>query len=137
MKDVFSNLSSEKRKKELKTDNKTFAELVDSFVEEERTINTVLKANSKKIAQASEVFFDVFTKGGRIFFIGAGTSGRLGILDAAECPPTFGGRGPAPTTTTRNHSSSFEHHDGHWLKCRNARRWACHAGLRSSPPPPS
>ena len=72
MKDVFSNLSTEKRKKELKTDNKTFAELVDSFIEEERTINTVLKANSKKIAQASEVFFDVFTKGGRIFFIGAG-----------------------------------------------------------------
>ena len=90
MKDVFSNLSTEKRKKELKTDNKTFAELVDSFIEEERTINTVLKANSKKIAQASEVFFDVFTKGGRIFFIGAGTSGRLGILEAAECPPTFG-----------------------------------------------
>ena len=90
MKDVFSNLSTEKRKTELKTDNKTFAELVDSFIEEERTINTVLKANSKKIAQASEVFFDVFTKGGRIFFIGAGTSGRLGILEAAECPPTFG-----------------------------------------------
>ena len=90
MKDIFSKLSTEKTNKGLKTDNKTFVQLVDSFVKEERKINKILKLNSKKIAKASQLFFDVFSRGGRIFFVGAGTSGRLGILEAAECPPTFG-----------------------------------------------
>ena len=42
------------------------------------------------IASAVDAIADAFLKGGRLFYIGAGTSGRLGILDAAECPPTFG-----------------------------------------------
>ena len=42
------------------------------------------------IAQAVEAIVDAFRRGGRLFYVGAGTSGRLGILDAAECPPTFG-----------------------------------------------
>jgi len=44
----------------------------------------------KKIAKAVEIVVKVFKKGGRLFYVGAGTSGRLGVLDAAECPPTFG-----------------------------------------------
>lgn len=90
MKDIFQDLSTEKRNTNIDTDHKTFNQLVDSFINEEKKLNKVLKANSKKIAQASEIFFQVFSKGSRIFFIGAGTSGRLGILEAAECPPTFG-----------------------------------------------
>ena len=90
MKDIFQDLSTEKRNTNIDTDYKTFNQLVDSFINEEKKLNKVLKANSKKIAQASEIFFQVFSKGSRIFFIGAGTSGRLGILEAAECPPTFG-----------------------------------------------
>lgn len=43
-----------------------------------------------EIAKATEVISKAFEKGGRLFFIGAGTSGRLGIMDAAECPPTYG-----------------------------------------------
>jgi N-acetylmuramic acid 6-phosphate etherase len=42
------------------------------------------------IAKAVEMALDVFKNGGRLFYLGAGTSGRLGMLDAAECPPTFG-----------------------------------------------
>jgi N-acetylmuramic acid 6-phosphate etherase len=41
------------------------------------------------IAMAVDVIVDRMTKGGRLFYVGAGTSGRLGVLDAAECPPTF------------------------------------------------
>src|SRR5258708_22002668 len=41
-----------------------------------------------RIAQAIEGIVDAFRNGGRLFYIGAGTSGRLGVLDAAECPPT-------------------------------------------------
>jgi N-acetylmuramic acid 6-phosphate etherase len=43
-----------------------------------------------QIAKAAEVFAATIRSGGRVFYIGAGTSGRLGVLDAAECPPTFG-----------------------------------------------
>lgn len=42
------------------------------------------------IAQAVEIVVDAFQQGGRLFYVGAGTSGRLGILDASECPPTYG-----------------------------------------------
>jgi N-acetylmuramic acid 6-phosphate etherase len=45
---------------------------------------------TQSIAQAVDVIAEAFEKGGRLFYIGAGTSGRLGVLDAAECPPTFG-----------------------------------------------
>lgn len=41
------------------------------------------------IAEAVDLLVEVFTRGGRLFYLGAGTSGRLGILDASECPPTF------------------------------------------------
>jgi N-acetylmuramic acid 6-phosphate etherase len=46
----------------------------------------------KKIAAAVDVIVEHFRKGGRLFYVGAGTSGRLGVLDASECPPTFGVR---------------------------------------------
>ena len=49
-----------------------------------------VEAASASIAQAVDVIAQAFLEGGRLFYIGAGTSGRLGVLDAAECPPTFG-----------------------------------------------
>ena len=45
---------------------------------------------SQSIAQAVDAIADAFENGGRLFYVGAGTSGRLGVIDAAECPPTFG-----------------------------------------------
>jgi N-acetylmuramic acid 6-phosphate etherase len=44
----------------------------------------------KQVALAVELYVAALRKGGRVFYVGAGTSGRLGVLDAAECPPTFG-----------------------------------------------
>ena len=46
----------------------------------------------RQIAAAVEIVVEAFRRGGRLFYVGAGTSGRLGVLDAAECPPTFGTR---------------------------------------------
>ena len=43
-----------------------------------------------EIAQAIDVIYEKLRRGGRLFYVGAGTSGRLGVLDAAECPPTYG-----------------------------------------------
>jgi N-acetylmuramic acid 6-phosphate etherase len=58
--------------------------------EEDQTIAAALDREISHIARAAEMAAEVLGKGGRLFYIGAGTSGRLGVLDAAECPPTFG-----------------------------------------------
>lgn len=64
-------------------------ELVDLFVQEDAlTISAIAQARVP-LAAAIEVTSDRLRQGGRLFYIGAGTSGRLGVLDAAECPPTF------------------------------------------------
>ena len=49
----------------------------------------VVGDEAANIAAAIDIIAKAFRKGGRLFYFGAGTSGRLGILDASECPPTF------------------------------------------------
>jgi len=58
----------------------------------QENLNTVyaVEAALGKVAEVCDVVADRFEKGGRLFYVGAGTSGRLGVIDAAECPPTFG-----------------------------------------------
>ena len=64
-------------------------ELVDLFNKEDvNTLNAIAGAR-QELADAIDTIADSLRKGGRLFYIGAGTSGRLGVLDAAECPPTF------------------------------------------------
>jgi N-acetylmuramic acid 6-phosphate etherase len=64
-------------------------ELVDLFnKEDENTLNAIAGARAE-LVQAIDTIADSLRQGGRLFYIGAGTSGRLGVLDAAECPPTF------------------------------------------------
>ena len=58
--------------------------------EEDKKVAFAVEKNLKKIALAVDQIVDRIQKGGRLLYFGAGTSGRLGILDAAECPPTFG-----------------------------------------------
>jgi N-acetylmuramic acid 6-phosphate etherase len=56
---------------------------------EDRKVAEAVAGEIPHIAMAVDVIVDRMSKGGRLFYIGAGTSGRLGVLDAAECPPTF------------------------------------------------
>jgi len=64
-------------------------EIVDLFNQEDnKTIEAIAQARVS-LADAIDVTASAFKLGGRLFYIGAGTSGRLGVLDAAECPPTF------------------------------------------------
>lgn len=64
-------------------------EIVDLFNKEDvNTLNAIAGAR-EDLAQAIDIIADSLRQGGRLFYIGAGTSGRLGVLDAAECPPTF------------------------------------------------
>ncbi len=65
-------------------------EMVKLFIDEEDSVQNALKSASKQIAAAIDVIASALNQGGKLFYIGAGTSGRLGVLDASECPPTFG-----------------------------------------------
>jgi N-acetylmuramic acid 6-phosphate etherase len=70
-------------------DTRPTAEVLRIMNEEDQKAVTAVTAEMPKIAQAVDRVVDAIRKGGRLFYIGAGTSGRLGVLDAAECPPTF------------------------------------------------
>jgi N-acetylmuramic acid 6-phosphate etherase len=64
-------------------------EIVDVFNQEDaKTIRAIAEAR-EELAQAIDLTAEKLRQGGRLFYVGAGTSGRLGVLDAAECPPTF------------------------------------------------
>lgn len=64
-------------------------EIVDLFNrEDEKTLEAIAKAR-ENLAKTIDITSEALSKGGRLFYVGAGTSGRLGVLDAAECPPTF------------------------------------------------
>ena len=66
--------------------------VVDLFIEEESQVKEALARARVPLIAAVELLVDAFRKGGRLYYIGAGTSGRLGVLDASEIPPTFGTR---------------------------------------------
>jgi N-acetylmuramic acid 6-phosphate etherase len=68
---------------------KSVDQLVRLFVEEEAFTVRALAAARKEIQQAAGMVSRSLQKGGRLFYVGAGTSGRLGVLDASEMPPTF------------------------------------------------
>jgi N-acetylmuramic acid 6-phosphate etherase len=65
-------------------------EIVDLMNAEDRTVADAVASQREQIARVIAVTESAFRAGGRLFYVGAGTSGRLGILDASECPPTFG-----------------------------------------------
>ena len=73
----------------LDIDLKSTSEIVRIFHEEDRNAIAAVEAESEAIAHAIELCVAAFRTGGRLFYVGAGTSGRLGVLDASECPPTF------------------------------------------------
>ena len=64
-------------------------DLVKLFIDEDRKPQLAVEAASEALSAAVDAVALRLRKGGRLFYIGAGTSGRLGVLDAAECPPTF------------------------------------------------
>jgi N-acetylmuramic acid 6-phosphate etherase len=65
-------------------------QLVDLFVAEDSTVPAAVGRAREAIARAMTLIESAFRRDGRLFYVGAGTSGRLGVLDASECPPTFG-----------------------------------------------
>lgn len=71
-------------------DKKSTEEILRIINAEDKKVPKIVEGEIEYISQAVEILVQAFKNGGRLFYIGAGTSGRLGVLDAAECPPTFG-----------------------------------------------
>ncbi len=71
-------------------DRMSSAAIVELLLDEDRRGLDATRRKSAEIAAAADAVAETIAGGGRLLFVGAGTSGRLGVLEAAECPPTFG-----------------------------------------------
>lgn len=71
-------------------DAQSTRELLEIVNQEDQKVAPAVREQIPQIAAAVDAIVERFQRGGRLFYVGAGTSGRLGALDAAECPPTFG-----------------------------------------------
>jgi N-acetylmuramic acid 6-phosphate etherase len=86
-----SKLTTEKRNpRSAGLDACTTLDIVDIINREDLRVPPAVRRERRRIAAAVELIARAFRAGGRLFYVGAGTSGRLGVLDAAECPPTYG-----------------------------------------------
>ena len=74
----------------LAIDKMPVAEIVDLISTEDKRVVTAVHRERERITHGVEILVQALKKGGRIFLVGAGTSGRLGVVEAAEMPPTFG-----------------------------------------------
>jgi N-acetylmuramic acid 6-phosphate etherase len=89
--DQLQTLVTEQRNKQsLDIDMRSISQVLHIINREDRKVAIAVKKEIPQIGEAVKLVVKAFQSGGRLIYIGAGTSGRLGILDAAECPPTYG-----------------------------------------------
>lgn len=82
--------SEERNPRTMDVDLMSTAEILAAINAEDRIVPEAVRETLPEVARAVEAIVAAFGEGGRLVYIGAGTSGRLGVLDASECPPTFG-----------------------------------------------
>src|SRR5688500_5041536 len=83
-------LTEQRNPRSRRIDQLSTLEVVDLINSEDRQVAIAVGEEREAIAKAVDMVVETFRKGGRLFYVGAGTSGRLGVLDASEMPPTFG-----------------------------------------------
>src|SRR5213595_222899 len=83
-------LTEQRNSRTARIDVAATLEIVDLINTEDATVAAAVRAVRAEIARAIDLVVEAFKQGGRLVYVGAGTSGRLGVLDASECPPTFG-----------------------------------------------
>ncbi len=89
--DEFARLATEQRNpRTLDLDRLPIRGILERISAEDRTVSDAVAREIPHIERAVELVVEAFRAGGRLIYVGAGTSGRLGVLDASECPPTFG-----------------------------------------------
>src|SRR5260221_14019098 len=74
----------------LAIDKQSAADIVEEMLNEDRKMLAAVQREKERIAVGVDIITQALRRGGRIVFVGAGTSGRLGIVESAEMPPTFG-----------------------------------------------
>jgi N-acetylmuramic acid 6-phosphate etherase len=74
----------------LAVDKTAVPEIIDMIINEDRKVVAAVQKEKQRIAHGVEIITQSLRKGGRVIFVGAGTSGRLGVVEASEMPPTFG-----------------------------------------------
>lgn len=91
---LFSHLKSleteQRNSSSSALDQSSTKQILKIINSEDRTVAEVVGQNLEKVELAIELVVSSFINGGRLIYIGSGTSGRIGVVDAAECPPTFG-----------------------------------------------
>jgi N-acetylmuramic acid 6-phosphate etherase len=87
---VERRLTEKRNAASKKLDRMTAREIVQLMNREDRKVAVAVGRVSGAIARAADAIVGAIRKGGRLIYVGAGSSGRMGVLDAAECPPTFG-----------------------------------------------
>lgn len=89
--DEIKNLVTEKQNEATKDiDKKSVREILEMINAQDKNVPLAVEKEIPYIENAVDVVVHAFKNNGRLFYVGAGTSGRLGVLDASECPPTFG-----------------------------------------------
>ncbi len=116
--------------------------IVDLMIAEDRTVTDAVHSQREHIADAIAAVEATFREGGRLFYVGAGTSGRLGVLDASECPPTFGtppemvqgiiAGGPVALTRSQEGAEDNLEQARIDLAARGVRRGDCVVGIAAS-----
>lgn len=89
MMDRSGLLTEQRLADSMNLDQMSSRQIVDLMNRQDQEAVLAVQRIADKIAQAVELIVDRFRKGGRLIYVGAGSSGRLGVLDASECPPTF------------------------------------------------
>ncbi|WP_085991622.1 N-acetylmuramic acid 6-phosphate etherase [Oceanobacillus senegalensis] len=88
---MLNKLTTERRNpKSMQIDTKSINEILQMMNQEDEEIPSAIAKEIPQIETAVNFVIQSFNQGGRLIYLGAGTSGRLGVLDASECPPTFG-----------------------------------------------
>jgi N-acetylmuramic acid 6-phosphate etherase len=86
-----AKLTTEKRNtKTADIDRRSTLGIVEIMNSQDALVASAVAKEKKRIVAAVDIIVERFRQGGRLFYVGAGTSGRLGVLDASECPPTYG-----------------------------------------------
>lgn len=86
----MSNKITESDSHYLSLEKMTTLELLSGINTEDKTVPLAIEKVIESVAALADAIYEKMKNGGRLFYIGAGTSGRIGIIDASECPPTFG-----------------------------------------------
>jgi N-acetylmuramic acid 6-phosphate etherase len=87
--DLGAALTEQRNPRTMDLQNRSVPQLIDTMLAEEARVIPALRKNKRAIERAIRAIVAAFKRGGRLFYVGAGTSGRLAVLDASECPPTF------------------------------------------------